>query len=428
MIYSEVKNMDNISYFENNGFYLMNKDKKISLFKSTRNRFGEIKFHEIEQYGKLPIGYENIQDWIKNRQAPKHRAHIEQLLRSIGCYDLDGFIRVTYALNLNDTFWICPVNKKLEWKKVSLFQNEFDETIAHIAFEGGLYGEQFTTTSPEFGTDGAFAKCWIREGSDIFLLKRGSSGARNAGLEPYSEMYASQIAKLICPESVDYEVVKYRGKLASKCKLFTSEKEGFVPIHRCVSKDADIEELMRFFAGIGSEDAFRRMLVLDALILNTDRHRGNFGVLFDTDTLNPIRMAPVFDHNQALLPYAEDEDFKKENLCRYLADRPVRIGNDFNEIAHGVLTPEIKADLKNLKGFQFDRDVLYGLPEERLIQLESILDMQINNILQDRHLYISKEMPGALQKQGISLTEKYKKQAEKKYGAIEIKPNIDFEL
>ena len=43
------------------------------------------------------------------------------------------------------------------------------------------------------------------------------------------------------------------------------------------------------------------MLVLDALIVNTDRHKGNYGILFQTDTLQPIKMAPVFDHNQSFI-------------------------------------------------------------------------------------------------------------------------------
>ena len=51
-------------------------------------------------------------------------------------------------------------------------ENQFDETIAKIAFEGGLYGKEFTTTSPEFGTSGSFAKCWVKEDDGIYLLKR----------------------------------------------------------------------------------------------------------------------------------------------------------------------------------------------------------------------------------------------------------------
>lgn len=251
--------------FQGNEFYLMNKNRIVARFESCRNQYREVSFHLKKQEGQFPIGFTDLEQWLENRQAPKHRAHIESLLRSIGCNDLDGYIRITHALTLNDSFWVKPITSELKWEEVSLFQNEFDSTIAHIAFEGGLYGEQFTTTSPEFGTDGAFAKCWIREKDGIYLLKRGSTGARNSGLEPYSEMYTSQIAEKICPEFVNYEVVKYRDKIASKCPLFTSEKEGFAPIYKCISSKPNIETLLRFYADIGSEDAFRRMIVLDAL-------------------------------------------------------------------------------------------------------------------------------------------------------------------
>lgn len=375
--------------YQENEFYLMNKNHIIARFESHRNKYGEVSFLLKEQEGPFPLGFADVAQWLENRQAPKHRAHIESLLRSIGCNDLDGYIRITHALTLNDSFWVKPVTSELKWEEVSLFQNEFDSTIAHIAFEGGLYGEQFTTTSPEFGTDGTYAKCWIRENDNIYLLKRGSSGARNAGLEPYSEMYVSQIADKICTESVKYEVVKYRGKIASKCPLFTNEKEGFAPIYKCVPDKANMETLLQFYANIGSEEAFRRMIILDALTLNTDRHRGNYGVIFDTDTIEILRMAPVFDNNQALLPYAEEEDFG-ERRKEYLASRPPRIGDDFNAIAHDLLTPSITADLKNLKGFKFDRGVSYPLPERRLEALEEIVNMQIDNILQRRCLYINK--------------------------------------
>lgn len=34
-----------------------------------------------------------------------------------------------------------------------------NEKIAKTAFEGGLHGRHLSTTSPEYGTDGSFAKC-----------------------------------------------------------------------------------------------------------------------------------------------------------------------------------------------------------------------------------------------------------------------------
>ena len=136
---------------------------------------------------------------------------------------------------------------------------------------------------------------------------------------------------------------------------------------------------MDYMSRHDAEEDFRRMLVLDALVLNTDRHAGNYGMLFDTDTMQVSGMAPVFDHNQALLPYAEQAEF--DHLQDYLSTRPTRIGEDFNEVAHAALTPAIRADLINLKGFRFDREHPCHLPEERLKILEEVVNEQIDGIL-----------------------------------------------
>lgn len=375
-------------------YWLMNKDRELLRFAIQRGVLGSVQLEEKERRAKpqeLPFGFESIQVWAEHRQAPKHREHIAELMRQCGCSEVDGFIRITHALSLNDTFWVRAEGSPLTWKDVSLYRNAFDDTIARIAFEGGMYGAHFSSTSPEFETSGSFAKCWVREpGGTIYLLKRGSSGARNAGLEPYSETYTSQVARRICRSSVPYTTVRFRGQLASKCPLFTSEQEGFVPIHRCIAGSMTLAKVMEYMSGHGAEEDFRRMLVLDALVLNTDRHAGNYGMLFDNDTMEIRGMAPVFDHNQALLPYAQEEEFA--HLEEYLAGRPTRIGNDFNEIAYEALTPGIRADLINLKGFRFDREQEYGLPKERLVILENVIDRQIDHILKRKLLYMPAEV------------------------------------
>lgn len=371
-------------------FLLMNKDQPVLKFAILQGMFGTVELKETERYTQLlPLGFRSIQSWIEGRQAPKHREHIAELMRVCGCSRLDGFVKITHALSLNDTFWTKPEESSLKWDEVSLYKNEFDETIAKIAFDGGMYGARFSTTSPEFETDGSFAKCWVRDpDGTVSLLKRGSSGSRNAGLEPFSEVYASQVAHLICKDFVPYTSVMHHGKLASKCPLFTNEKTGFAPIYKCLQTELTVTNVLRYMAEHGAEDAFRRMLVLDALILNTDRHAGNYGMMFDTDTLQILKMGPVFDHNQALLPYAEEEDFL--HLEEYLATRPTRIGEDFNEIAYEALTPEIRADLIQMKGFQFQRNQKIGLPEERLKALEGVINLQIDQILKRKQLYLSK--------------------------------------
>lgn len=377
-------------------YCLMNKDKVLLTFACTSGALGSILLKEEAcnvSAEELPIGFSSIHTWVEQRQAPKHREHIAELMRQCGCSRIDGFLKITHALSLNDTFWVKPIDSSFKWADVSLFRNPFNDAIAKIAFEGGLYGEQFSTTSPEFETSGAYAKCWVREEEgDIFLYKRGSTGGRNTGLEPFSEAYAAEIASRICRRHVPYTVVRYRGSLASKCPLFTSEQEGFAPIYRCIQGEYNLTNVMDYMSRHDAEEDFRRMLVLDALVLNTDRHAGNYGMLFDTDTMQVSGMAPVFDHNQALLPYAEQAEF--DHLQDYLSTRPTRIGEDFNEVAHAALTPAIRADLINLKGFRFDREHPCHLPEERLKILEEVVNEQIDGILKLKRLYMP-SMPEA---------------------------------
>lgn len=182
-----------VSYFNTNEYELMNKDNIVATVSCTRDEFNDLYFEIHHIFSQLPIGFKTFKDWIENRRAPSNRQHIEKLLKRCNCYDLEGFLQVTHAATLNDTFWVRLAKSHLSWNNVSLFQNPFDDVVARIAFEGGLYGEHFSTASPEFSTDGTFAKCWTRLDNQIFLMKRGSEGGANAGFEPYSEMYASQL-------------------------------------------------------------------------------------------------------------------------------------------------------------------------------------------------------------------------------------------
>ena len=124
-------------------------------------------------------------------------------------------------------------DEDISWNDVSLYRNPFDDVIARIAFDGtGIYGRQNSPTSPEFATSGSFAKCWVREGDQVSLLKRGSEGYANAGFEPYSEVLAAEVLQAASIDHVLYTIENFHGKLASKCPLFTSEKVGFVSAHR----------------------------------------------------------------------------------------------------------------------------------------------------------------------------------------------------
>lgn len=364
-------------------YYLLNKDQIIAKF-SVDPLLSEPVIED--QYTELPSWYGKLDTFITNRRAPKHRENIKKLLELSGCDTLEGFLNISHALSLVDTFWVKPVDSVLEWKDVSLYTHPFNEVIAKTAFEGGLHGRNLSTTSPEYGTDGSFAKCWIRENDIIKMLKRGSSGARNAGLEPYSEYYASNMIKHFTDNYVSYDLRSHGGRICSVCDIFTSEDYGFIPYAAIDVGNTTIKSILRIASELGFEDEIKEMFVIDAVIMNADRHKNNFGFIIDNRTLQIEGFAPLFDHNLALLPYAEElSEFEFNG--EYYREHGPRIGDDWIPSAVACLTPKTRKVLINLRDFQFDRHAKYNLPEWRLEALEKEMHDTIASILDKDAMY-----------------------------------------
>ena len=181
---------------------------------------------------------------------------------------------------------------------------------------------------------------------------------------------------MVCPDFVRYDLDVYHDQLISKCDLFTSENIGFAKASRIFGQKKRIVDLLEYYEKLGSGDAFRRMCVLDALILNPDRHYGNFGVLFDTDTMQVAKMAPVFDHNKSLFPELDEDE-----LARPVLHCASRRGPDFVSTAKSLLTDVIRADWKNLLGFSFVQHPEFQFPDTRVNRLNEIVRTQIQQIL-----------------------------------------------
>jgi len=359
------------------GYTMMNKDERVLDFECRRNEYDEPEFFELHWHVDYrPIGYRSLASFLDQRKAPKHRRHIQELLERYGCHDLEGFIRVTLALSLGDTFWVKPEASVLSWSDVSLYSNEFNDLISNAAFDGTFTEMGISSTSPEFGTDGYYAKCWRREDSGIYLYKTGSALYE---IEPLSEFLASQVAAVICPGSVKYDLGHYHGKLVSKCELFTDESVGLAKAGSLFQGEQTVPVLLRYFESIGCGEQFRRMCVLDALILNPDRHYGNFGVLFDTGDMRVLRMAPAFDHNRALFPDLDSDQLSKPDW--YLAKCRPKLGVDFVLTARNLLTDDIRSDLTRLSDFCFNQHYAITAEQERLDALSGIIRAQARNIL-----------------------------------------------
>ena len=390
-----------------NRYLIMNKDKPIASFDFVKTALDEGHIpNNFNITGKLPIGFDNstIGNWVLGRFAAKHRIHLSNYLRSIGILDAKGFIDLTYGVSIVDTFWVKPFESNVTWNDVSLFRNNFDEVVQHLAFDGtGLYGEKMSTTSPEFGTNGNFDKCWIREDNGIYMLKRGTDIASNSGLEPYCEVLASQVFDKM-HSGIKYELVSYRGKTASKCELFTNEDTQYVPFGALYVGTNAIRNYLQYYDDVlGDSNSLRRLIICDAITLNTDRHLGNFGFLCDTETNAIVKAAPGFDYNLSMMPYVTNDEFA--NLDKTVSKFKPYLGTDFIPNARALMTSDIRDDLLKLQGIELQLACDDKFSESRLRYMTDIVNQRIDMILHDK---VESYVP--LKVEGLSNLYKYRLQ------------------
>lgn len=341
----------------------------------------------------LPLGMEvsdsGLATWLRHRSIPKNRAYVYDLLSKCGLSanrPMD-VIAVCKGLSLNDSYWVTEESYDGTFALNNLYENSFSQILAWMAFTG--YGSSIRSSlasSPEFTTNGMLPKCWRRISGKVYLYKGATSGASNTGMEPYSEMYASMIGEQLGMDVVSYKLVKWKGRLCSVCELFTSQDVSYIPIGRIV-KTGGMKAVYEYYRTLGDVfvQALDEMLVFDAIIANTDRHYGNFGVLVDSHTNRVIAPAPLFDHGNSLFNYAGEENFKSVDLLEtYAATLLPCVYDDFFEAAQSVMNDHLRAKLRHLLNLELCLGGRYHYSAEKLRIMSSVLRKRIQRLLGDK--------------------------------------------
>ena len=124
------------------------------------------------------------------------------------------------------------------------------------------------------------------------------------------------------------------------------------------------------------------MIIFDAVIYNTDRHYGIFGVLVDSKTNKIVAPAPLFDHGNSLFSMAGLDTFHSEAaLNKYAKTLLPCVYDDFVSEAKVVLTHEDRNRLRKLLDVRFRRHSRYNLPNNRLTLIEKQIASRIKEIL-----------------------------------------------
>ena len=344
-----------------------------------------------EKIELMPLGLrlteEGIENFIKRRNIPKNRAYVHGFLAKCGLNinrPLE-IIKISKGLSLNDCYWIEEEGEGLKFKDINLYDNKFSNILASIVFTG--YGSSVRSSlrsSPEFTTNGMLPKCWRRIEGKIYLYKGGTFGASNTGNEPYSEFYAYQIAEAMGINAISYHLTRWNETLCSTCELFTSKKFSFVPVGNIVTSGG-IEAVEKYYQKLGEDfyKAYGDMILLDAIICNTDRHFGNFGFLVDNKTNTIVKPAPLFDHGNSLFNFVtEDVYSNQEKFDEYVSTLVPCNYDDYFSYAKEFLDNRRRKMLRKLLEFKLKKHARYNLNNDRLKAIEGMIRRRASMLLE----------------------------------------------
>ena len=211
-----------------------------------------------------------------------------------------------YGLSLSDQYWICPDGSGLNWDEINFFNNDFSDDIGDILFGGKRKTGALNFSTPDSTSDGNLKKRWKIINGNRCLIKGGSNPFRQ---QPFNEVIAAKIMERLNIPHISYTLMWDNGAPYSVCEDFIDETTELIPAWRILQtkkKSNNISVYTHFkecceALGIkGVVPFLDRMIVLDYIIANEDRHLNNFGAIRNAETLEWIGMAPIYDSGSSL--------------------------------------------------------------------------------------------------------------------------------
>lgn len=256
--------------------------------------------------GKHGVDKTMLAKWWAKRSIPASRSGLRETLDLLHMSVPQELLAKCYGLSLSDQYWISPKDKPLMWKEINFFDHDFSEDVGNLLFGYGEFSDSMSLISPDNTSDGQLIKKWkIADGKRV-LIKGGSNPYQQ---EPLCEVIASGIAERLCIPHTKYTLLWEHEKPFSVCQDFiTSETELVSAYHIMQSRKkpndlSDYEFYLSCVEQLGVKnirEQTEKMIVLDFLIGNEDRHFNNFGLIRNAVTLEWIGVAPIFDCGTSL--------------------------------------------------------------------------------------------------------------------------------
>lgn len=260
----------------------------------------------------------NAEHWIASRAIDSHRANARLLKKALRLKEKDDLSTALYvnAATITDNYWIKPLDSDLTYQDVRFT----DDYFSVLALKGSYssfnrVANSKRTKTPELTNIGSFEKCWKLIDGKWWMYKSATHD------ELFSELFIYHLGKELRMNMAVYK----RGDKCIKSLDFTDNASvNFEPAFAFMGDNEDYEEVFSKLEELcpQAKADFVRMIFLDTIVVNPDRHTANFGLLRDIKTGKLIGFAPLFDHNMALIARGYPKAPTKNDIL-------IRLFNDF---------------------------------------------------------------------------------------------------
>lgn len=290
-----------------------------------------------------PLHFVNGKDftsWLEGRVIDSHRANsrlLKKVLRLANRDDANTALAVN-AVTITDNYWFKSDDENLTWNEVKFNENVFD----NLALKGDPDSfNQKPSRTPELTNIGSFEKCWRLLDGKWWMYKSGNNN------QIFSELFIYHLGNALGFNMAKYE---YDNGYV-KTKDFTDGKVNFEPICSVMGDNEGYSDNFNYFMTLSKDIAvdYLKMLYLDSICYNMDRHTNNYGLLRDIETGEIISLAPNYDNNIALIAngYPSDVSREKDGILRFFfefLDNNGKAKELFKSLEIPVITKEMIID------------------------------------------------------------------------------------
>lgn len=328
-----------------------------------------------------------LNEWWTDRSIPASRSGVREALEALNVANTKMLLLRCFGLSLSDQYWICPADSKLTWDQINFFQNSFSDDVGDVLFGKPAREKDFDFSSPDNTSDGCLKKRWKIIDGKRCLIKGGSGLQRQ---QPFNEVIATEIMQRLGIPHVPYTLLWDGNEPYSVCEDFVTADTELISAWRIMqtSKKSNNVSVYQHFVNccreLGAPDvvpALDRMIVLDYLIANEDRHLNNFGLLRNAETLEWIGFAPIFDSGSSLGYDKLATEIRSESniTCKPFKKRyaeQIKLVSDF-----GWIDFEKLADVDRvIKGTFSDERARERVGEGRIAAIADSVKIRINRL------------------------------------------------